>query len=137
MERGVTVAVEGLAPFVLGSRDRLQQVVGNLVDNAVRHTPEGRAVTVALSEEDGQAVLRVLDEGPGIPAQDLANLFQRFYRAQYSRDRASGGAGLGLAIVKAIVTSHLGTIEAANRPDGGAVFTVRLPKLADRTGVDA
>ncbi|HEY5506490.1 MAG TPA: HAMP domain-containing sensor histidine kinase, partial [Coriobacteriia bacterium] len=137
MERGVTVAVEGRAPFVLGSRDRLQQVVGNLVDNAVRHTPEGRTVTVALAEEDGQAVLRVLDEGPGIPAQDLANLFQRFYRAQYSRDRASGGAGLGLAIVKAIVTSHLGTIEAANRPDGGAVFTVRLPKLADRTDAGA
>jgi signal transduction histidine kinase len=137
MERGVTVAVEGRAPFVLGSRDRLQQVVGNLVDNAVRHTPEGRTVTVALSEEDGQAVLRVLDEGPGIPAQDLANLFQRFYRAQYSRDRASGGAGLGLAIVKAIVTSHLGTIEAANRPDGGAVFTVRLPKLAVQPDADA
>ncbi len=129
MERGVTVSVEGEAPMVLGSRDRLQQVVGNLVDNAVRHTPSGRRVTVALSEDDGQAVLRVLDEGPGIPEPDLANLFQRFYRAQYSRDRATGGAGLGLAIVKAIVTSHLGTIEAANRPEGGALFTVRLPKL--------
>jgi two-component system OmpR family sensor kinase len=129
MERGVTVTVEGAAPLVLGSRDRLQQVVGNLVDNAVRHTPAGRNVIVALSEENGEAVLRVLDEGPGIRAEDLANLFQRFYRAQYSRARATGGAGLGLAIVKAIVTSHRGTIEAANRPEGGAVFTVRLPKL--------
>jgi two-component system, OmpR family, sensor kinase len=131
MERGVTVAVEGSSPAVLGSRDRLQQVVGNLVDNATRHTPAGRHVTVALSEEGGAAVLRVLDEGPGIPSRDLANLFQRFYRAQYSRDRATGGAGLGLAIVKAIVTAHRGTIEAANRPEGGAVFTVRLPKLDD------
>jgi two-component system OmpR family sensor kinase len=128
-ERGVTVSVEGEAPVVLGSRDRLQQVVGNLVDNATRHTPAGGHVTVALSEEDGEVVLRVIDEGPGIPAPDLANLFQRFYRAQYSRDRATGGAGLGLAIVKAIVTAHRGTIEAANRPEGGAVFTVRLPKL--------
>jgi two-component system, OmpR family, sensor kinase len=132
MERGVSVAVEGQAPAVLGSRDRLQQVVGNLVDNATRHTPSGRHVVVALSEERGEAVLRVIDEGSGIPAADLANLFQRFYRAQYSRDRATGGAGLGLAIVKAIVTSHRGTIEAANRPEGGAVFTVRLPKLDER-----
>jgi len=137
MERGVAVNVEGASPFVLGSRDRLQQVVGNLVDNAVRHSPAGSTVTVSLADEDGQAVLRVLDEGPGIPAADLANLFQRFYRAQYSRDRASGGAGLGLAIVKAIVTSHLGTIDAANRPEGGAVFTVRLPKLPDRAEPNA
>ena len=128
-ERGVSVTVTGRAPDVLGSRDRLQQVVGNLVDNATRHTPAGRSVTVHLSEEAGNAVMRVADEGPGIPARDLANLFERFYRAQYSRDRASGGAGLGLSIVRAIVTSHHGTIEAANRPEGGAVFTVRLPKL--------
>lgn len=131
-DRGVSVSVEGEAPIVLGSRDRLQQVVGNLVDNATRHTPAGRHVTVALSEERGEAVLRVIDEGPGIPPADLANLFQRFYRAQYSRDRATGGAGLGLAIVQAIVTSHRGTIEAANRIEGGAVFTVRLPKLDNR-----
>jgi two-component system OmpR family sensor kinase len=130
-ERGVSVTVEGQAPAVLGSRDRLQQVVGNLVDNATRHTPAGRRVIVALSDEGGFAVLRVIDEGSGIPAADLASLFQRFYRAQYSRDRATGGAGLGLAIVKAIVTAHAGTIEAANRPEGGAVFTVRLPKLRD------
>jgi two-component system OmpR family sensor kinase len=129
MERGVTVTVEGASSMVLGSRDRLQQVVGNLVDNAVRHTPSGKKVTVSLSDEGGQAVLRVVDEGPGIPPADLSNLFQRFYRSQYSRDRASGGAGLGLSIVKAIVTSHRGTIEAANRPEGGASFTVRLPRL--------
>lgn len=131
-ERGVTIAVTGAAPSVLGSRDRLQQVVGNLVDNATRHAPRGTQVTVALSEEAGQAVLRVMDEGPGIPAADLAHLFQRFYRAQYSRDRKTGGAGLGLAIVKAIVVAHRGTIDAENRPEGGAVFTVRLPALEDR-----
>lgn len=128
-EREVQIRIEGTAPEVLGSRDRLQQVIGNLVDNATRHTPAGRTVTVTLSEEGDEAVLRVMDEGPGIPAQDLAHLFQRFYRAQYSRDRKTGGAGLGLAIVKAIVAAHRGTIDAANRAEGGAVFTVRLPKL--------
>jgi two-component system OmpR family sensor kinase len=128
-ERGVRVTVTGAAPDVLGARDRLQQVVGNLVDNATRHTPEGRSVTVELSEQDGSAVLRVIDEGPGIAERDLANLFERFYRAQYSRDRATGGTGLGLSIVRAIVTAHHGTIEAANRPEGGAAFTVRLPRL--------
>jgi signal transduction histidine kinase len=130
-ERGVTVTVSGSAPDVLGATDRLQQVVGNLVDNATRHTPAGKSVAVELSEEDGQSVIRVSDEGPGIPPADLANLFERFYRAQYSRDRATGGTGLGLSIVRAIVTSHHGTIEASNRPEGGAVFTVRLPKLVD------
>lgn len=130
-ERGVRIEMTGTAPAVLGSRDRLQQVVGNLVDNATRHTPAGKRVTVALAEEGDEAVLRVMDEGPGIPPADLAHLFQRFYRAQYSRDRKTGGAGLGLAIVKAIVAAHRGTIEAANRPEGGAVFTVRLPKLKD------
>ena len=129
MERGVTVTVSGSSPDVLGAHDRLQQVVGNLVDNATRHTPAGRSVSVQLSEENGRAVLRVIDEGPGIPERDLANLFERFYRAQYSRDRATGGTGLGLSIVRAIVTSHQGTIEVANRPEGGAVFTVRLPTL--------
>jgi len=130
-DRGVAVTVEGRAPEVLGAADRLQQVVGNLVDNATRHTPAGGHVRVILSGEAGWAVLRVVDEGPGIPPADLANLFERFWRAQYSRDRATGGAGLGLAIVRAIVASHGGTIEAANRPEGGAAFTVRLPSLRD------
>ena len=130
-DRGVALTVEGRAPEVLGAADRLQQVIGNLVDNATRHTPAGRSVTVRLSGESGWAVLRVIDEGPGIPPADLANLFERFWRAQYSRDRASGGAGLGLAIVRAIVAAHGGAIEAANRPEGGAVFTVRLPGLPD------
>lgn len=128
-DRGVLVSVEGAAPPVLGDRDRLQQIIQNLVDNATRVTPAGARVTVRLSGTPAEAVLEVLDEGPGIPPADLASLFERFYRAQYSRDRATGGAGLGLAIVKAIVTAHRGEIDAANRPEGGAVFTVRLPAL--------
>jgi two-component system OmpR family sensor kinase len=129
--RGVTVVLEGTAPAVLGDADRLQQVFGNLIDNASRMTPEGGTVTVSLAAEDGFAVARILDEGPGIAEEDAARVFDRFYRAQSSRDRSTGGAGLGLAIVAAIVRSHAGTITAAARDGGGSVFTLKLPALAD------
>jgi len=129
-ERGARVEVSGQAPAVLGDPDRLQQVVANLIDNATR-VAEGSPVRVDISSEPGRAVLSVLDEGPGIPEEDLQRLFDRFYRTQASRDRSTGGSGLGLAIVKAIVTAHAGEIEAANRPEGGARFTMRLPALED------
>lgn len=126
--RRVTLTVTGGAPEVLGDVDRIQQVVANLVDNATRIVGEGGTVAVELSSEEGFSVLSVTDNGPGIPAADLPNLFDRFYRADWSRTRTSGGgAGLGLAIVRAIVTAHGGTIEAANLPQGGSRFTVRLP----------
>jgi len=125
--REVTVTVEGEAPMVLGDVDRLQQVVANLIDNASRMTDAGGAVIVRLGRQGDRATLEVLDEGPGIPEEALPHLFERFYRAQRSRDRTSGGAGLGLAIVAAIVRAHAGTIEAANRPEGGSAFTIRLP----------
>jgi len=130
-DRRVSVSLSGEAPDVLGERDRLQQVIANLVDNATRMTPPDGAVSVRLSSADGRAVIEVSDSGPGIPEADLPRLFDRFYRSGMSRDRATGGAGLGLAIVKAIVTAHGGTIGAANAPGGGAIFAVRLPALAD------
>lgn len=125
--RRVTLVVTGRAPEVLGDVDRIQQVVANLVDNATRMVGEGGTVTVELAEADGLAVLSVTDDGPGVPAEDLPNLFDRFYRSDWSRTRTSGGAGLGLAIVRAIVTAHAGTIEAENLAEGGSRFTVRLP----------
>ena len=130
-DRGVVLEISGEAPHVLGDVDRLQQVIANLVDNASRFVGAGGQVCVELAAEDGWGVLSVLDDGPGIPAEDLPRLFDRFYRSQPSRDRGSGGAGLGLAIVKAIVTAHGGQIEAANLPQGGSRFTVRLPALPD------
>lgn len=130
-DRRIAVSVEGDAPTVLGDSDRLQQVIANLVDNASRVTPAGGHVSVQLSSENGFAVIAVLDDGPGIPADALPHLFDRFYRAQASRDRSTGGAGLGLAIVQAIVHAHAGTIAAANRPEGGSAFTVKLPILGD------
>ena len=129
--RGVAVVLEGTAPLVLGDRDRLQQVIGNLIDNASRMTPEGGTVTVQLSAEGSSAVVRVLDEGPGIPEEALPHVFDRFYRAQPSRDRSTGGAGLGLAIVAAIVRAHAGTIVAERRPEGGSTFTMRLPAIRE------
>ncbi len=125
--RGVTVTVSGDAPEVLGDIDRLQQVVANLVDNATRIVSPGGRVDVAVGTDGGWATLSVTDDGPGIPEEDLPHLFDRFYRADTSRTRTSGGAGLGLAIVRAIVTAHAGTIEAENLAAGGSRFTVRIP----------
>lgn len=129
--RGVNVVLKGEAPLVLGDRDRLQQVFGNLLDNASRMTPEGKTVTITLSAEGDEAVAQVLDEGPGISDEALPHVFDRFYRSQASRDRSTGGAGLGLAIVAAIVKAHTGTIDAARRDEGGTAFTMRIPALRD------
>jgi len=129
--RGVRVVLEGSAPPVLGDKDRLQQVLGNLIDNASRMTPEGGAVTVSISAEGRESVVRVLDEGPGIADADIPHVFDRFYRAQTSRDRSTGGAGLGLAIVAAIVKSHAGSVTASRRDGGGTVLTMRLPSISE------
>ncbi len=128
-DREVSLTVNGRAPLVLGDVDRLQQVVTNLVDNASRIVGEGGHVQVELTADGDRAVLAVLDDGPGIPEADLPRLFDRFYRADTSRTRTSGGAGLGLAIVRAIVVAHGGRIEAANLPEGGAKLTVTLPAI--------
>jgi signal transduction histidine kinase len=119
---------------VLGDEDRLQQVVLALLDNAIRHTPSGGAVSVATGTSgDGRAVLTVADEGTGIDAADLPHLFDRFYRADDARGRASGGTGLGLAISRAIVLAHGGEISVESEPGAGATFTVTLP-AAPSTG---
>lgn len=126
---GLTVETEAAdALAVRGDPDRLRQVVAALVDNAIRHTPSGgtvRLAAVALGDERRRVV--VSDSGPGIDEGDLPHLFERFYRADPARDRASGGSGLGLAIVRAIVEAHGGTVRAANEPGGGARFEVELP----------
>ncbi|MBU4556396.1 MAG: HAMP domain-containing protein [Actinobacteria bacterium] len=127
--RGVELRVTGTAPAVLGDPDRLQQVVANLLDNALRVMNQGGTITVALAHEGDWATISIMDEGPGIAEEDLARIFDRFYRAEPSRERAKGGAGLGLAIVRAIIERHAGRIEVANRPEGGTVFTVYLPAL--------
>jgi two-component system OmpR family sensor kinase len=125
----VQLEVSGEAPDVLGDPDRLQQVVLNLVDNANRMVSEGGRIGVILSGVKGHSVITVTDNGPGFGDIDPARLFDRFYRGDASRARATGGTGLGLTIVKAIITAHDGTVEAFNLPDGGACFIVAIPSL--------
>ncbi len=124
--------VEASAPVqVSGDASRLRQVFDNLLSNVRAHTPPGTSATIAISQAGGEAVCEVRDDGPGISADDAARLFERFYRADVSRSRTSGGAGLGLSIVAAIVSAHGGTVAAAPGSDTGAVFTIRLPVLAE------
>ena len=118
-------------PVVLGDGARLRQVVGNLVTNALTHTPPTAAVTVSLAEDAGSpdhVVLQVADEGPGMAPGDAERVFERFYRADTSRTRAAGGTGLGLAIVASLVAAHGGTVDLVTAEGRGAVFTVRLPR---------
>ena len=117
---------------VLGTEDELYQVIYNLVDNAVKYAAPGGAVSVSLSHEGGFVVLRVEDNGGGIPEEDLPRVFERFYRVDKARSRAAGGTGLGLSIVSDTVKRRQGTVEAANRPEGGAVFTVHWPAEASQ-----
>jgi two-component system OmpR family sensor kinase len=118
-------------PVVRGDEGRLRQVVGNLVTNAVVHTPPGTRVTVELAEDPddaGSLVLRVADDGPGMEPNDAARAFERFYRADASRNRAAGGTGLGLSIVDSLVTAHGGTVDLDTAPGQGTTVTVRLPR---------
>ncbi len=116
-----------LEPTVVrGSEPKLRQVVTNLVANALRHTPEGSPVEVAVGTEGGVAAVEVRDHGAGVPPEIATKVFERFFRADPSRGRGSGGSGLGLAIVAAIVSAHRGRVGVARTPGGGATFVVRF-----------
>ncbi|AEY87392.1 putative two-component system sensor kinase [Streptomyces hygroscopicus subsp. jinggangensis 5008] len=106
---------------------RMRQVLGNLVSNALRHTPAGGTVTLAARREGDEAVFTVADTGSGITPEDLPHVFERFWRAEKSRSRRTGGSGLGLPIVRHLVAAHGGTADVASEPGVGTVFTLRLP----------
>ena len=116
--------------IVTGDQGRLHQVVANLLANARVHTPEGTSVAASVAAVDGEAIVRVADDGPGIPEEVQPVLFERFARADTSRSRATGSTGLGLAIVAAVVGAHDGSVSVESRP-GRTVFTVRLPLTRD------
>ena len=123
-------------PVVIGDEARLRQVVGNLVTNALTHTPPDARVSVRLSEDTADpdvVVLAVTDEGPGLAAADAQRVFERFYRADPSRTRAAGGTGLGLSIVAALVAAHGGRVDLDTAPGRGATFAVRLPRSGPPT----
>jgi two-component system, OmpR family, sensor histidine kinase BaeS len=106
---------------------RLRQAVGNLVSNAIRHTPPGGDVTVTCQRAGGEFVVEVADTGTGISPEDLPRIFDRFWRADKSRSRRTGGSGLGLPITRQLVEAHGGHVTATSVPGSGSVFTIRLP----------
>jgi signal transduction histidine kinase len=123
----VRMAVDVEPAIVDGDRDRLADLLGILLDNASRYTPEGGSVDAELSIDDGSAVVRISDTGIGLSEEDRRRVFERLYRGTRARELRPSGTGLGLAIARWIVESHGGTIQVANRDGGGAVATVTLP----------
>ena len=115
---------------VEGDGARLAQVFANLLANVRTHTPEGTTVLIDIGVVGGEVSVEIVDDGPGIPADDADRVFDRFYRVDPSRSRQRGGSGLGLSIVSAIVAAHGGTVEAGSSGSGGARFMVRLPLAA-------
>jgi two-component system, OmpR family, sensor histidine kinase SenX3 len=139
----VVVGTRGLK--IYGSDNQFATAVGNLVENAVAYSSEGSAVVIGANAEGDRVDISVSDQGIGIAPQDLDRVFERFYRADQARSRATGGTGLGLAIVKHIATNHGGRVDVRSRLGGGSTFTLRLPArppeatvpLPDSTGIDA
>jgi len=125
-QQHVTISVPEEASHVDGDPAKLHDIVRNLVENAVNYSPDGADLRVTSGLDGGTFVITVADSGPGIPPDDLARVFERFYRVDKPRSRP-GGTGLGLAIVKHLVELHGGEARAANASSGGAIFTVRLP----------
>jgi len=111
---------------VLGDRERLRQIVDNLLANVRSHTPAGAPVRVRVGPENGHAVIEVEDSGPGMSDEEADRVFERFYRADQSRSRSSGGVGLGLSIVAAVAEAHGGTVSAHSNGGGGATFRIEL-----------
>lgn len=129
-DRPITLTVRGSVE-VLGDKDRLRQVIDNLLANIRRHTPPATPGSVTVHQMNARAILEVADAGPGIDPDDGARIFERFYRADSSRSRDRGGSGLGLSIVAAITAAHGGLASATNRPEGGALFRIDLPALVE------
>jgi signal transduction histidine kinase len=128
--KSIDVALQaGEEVTVGGAPERLRQALANLLDNAIKYSPAGGKVEIAVSSEPDTAVITIRDNGPGIAAADLPRIWDRLYRADPSRSER--GLGLGLSLVKAYVVAHGGTVEARSEPGQGSVFTVRLPRTVE------
>lgn len=123
----IEMNVEAEEVEIVADEELLSQVWINLVHNAIKFTPDGGAISVSVSREENQAVVRVIDSGPGIDAEDQLRIFERFYKADKSRSRTLGGSGLGLSIAHKITEMHRGSISVRSTPGEGAAFTVLLP----------
>jgi len=126
--RRIDLAVASAEPApVLGDRDLLVMAIRNLVDNAVSYSDEGRRVTVSVGRDGGAASVSVIDQGIGIAEGEQERIFERFYRTDPARSRATGGTGLGLSIVKHIAAQHEGDVRVWSKPNVGSTFTLRIP----------
>ena len=119
--------------WVNADRERLQQILDNLMQNALRYTPAEGMIELSLSTRDQLAILKIHNDGPQLTQEAMDHLFERFYRAEKARDRASGGTGLGLAIARQLAETHGGSLTGSNHPDGGVVFTLTFPLYAPPT----
>ena len=117
----------GGAPSVLADRDALSIIVANLVDNAIKYTPEGGTVSVTTGREGMYATIAVRDTGIGLSAEDRERIFEEFYRVRSEQTHGITGTGLGLSLVKRLVEQHQGSIGVGSEPGKGSTFTVRLP----------
>jgi signal transduction histidine kinase len=127
-EKRISMICDGTDPVqVEADPSRLKQVVVNLLDNAIKYTPEGGNVSISVMRRDDHAVLEVADSGLGISADDLPHVFERFYRADKARSRQMGGTGLGLCIVRSICLAHGGQITVNSTEGRGSLFRVELP----------
>ncbi|KAA0973275.1 two-component sensor histidine kinase [Paeniglutamicibacter gangotriensis] len=132
-EKRIKISMGGsIEAGVLGDRDLLMTALRNLIDNAIRYSPEDTTVGVGLRERDGLIQISVTDQGPGIAPDEQDRIFERFYRIDAARSRHTGGTGLGLSIVKHVVANHGGEITLWSQPGQGSTFTVRLPMLEER-----
>jgi heavy metal sensor kinase len=116
--------------MIEGDQAKLKQVVVNLLDNAIKYTPEGGRIDLTIAQEAGEAVLDVADDGIGIPPEALPHVFKRFFRVDGSRSRDQGGAGLGLSIVKSICDAHGARVEVRSTPGRGSCFRLRVPEFS-------
>jgi signal transduction histidine kinase len=131
-DKQVSVACETFRDVTVeGDRARLKQVVVNLLDNAIKYTPSGGHIALSVRREGAYAVLDVIDNGIGIPAEALPHVFKRFFRVDGSRSREQGGAGLGLSIVKSICSAHGAVIEVTSAPGRGSTFRIKQPLAGD------
>ena len=126
--RNISLSFTKMGDFeVLGDRRQIEMAVSNLVENAINYSPDGTRVAVALRKKDALAEISISDQGVGIPDKDIERIFERFYRVDPARSRATGGTGLGLSIVKHVVNNHGGDISVWSVEGAGSTFTIRLP----------
>jgi len=132
-KKSLSLSIGGGPSVVDADRDRMLQVVTNLLSNAIKYSPEGGHISIEVTDTAADGIIRVIDGGTGIPENELPFIFERFYRADKSRSRKTGGSGIGLTIARSIATAHGGTITADSEQDRGSRFTVTIPKKM-RTG---